>query len=232
MYLVFIPFLAISTFTWGVIAALIASFSPRIAFHCGTIWAWTLCKLNFTSVKIEGREKINEDTSYIIMCNHQSLFDVLAFYGHWARQFRWVMKESLRKVPGLGWYCSAGGHIFIDRTNREKAIKSLKAARPLLKGGISVLFFPEGTRSKDGRLGKFKKGGFMMAIDLGLPILPISISGSKKVLPSHTMRLLPGKIKITVHDPIDVSNYGIEGRDSLMEDVRKAIASGLPPDES
>jgi len=209
------------------VATLIALVSPRVAFHCGTIWAWLLCRLNLTWVTVEGREHARADGSYVIMSNHQSHFDVLAFYGHWARQFRWVIKKELRKVPGLGWYCAAGGHIFIDRSSREAAIRSLQMARPLLDGGVSVMIFPEGTRSRDGRIQAFKKGGFMTALDLGLPILPVSISGSRHVLAAHGRRPLPGCIRIRVHQPIDPTRFGVERRDELMATVREAITAGL-----
>jgi 1-acyl-sn-glycerol-3-phosphate acyltransferase len=219
----------VSTITLGCIAVLICPLTPRVAFHCGTLWAWLLCRLAFTRVRVVDKQNARKGQSYIIMSNHQSHFDVLAFYGHWGRQFRWVIKKELRSVPGLGWYCAAGGHIFIDRSSREKSIEILKRARPLLDGGISVVFFPEGTRSRDGRLREFKKGGFMMALDLGLPILPVSISGSRHVLPGRTLQLLPGRIRIAIHKPIDVTQYGPERRDELIADVRKAIASGLTP---
>jgi 1-acyl-sn-glycerol-3-phosphate acyltransferase len=228
-WLVFLPYAMVSTLIWGIIAAGICVFSPRLAFHCGTIWAWCLCRVNFTPVKVEGREHAKRGQSYIIMSNHQSQFDILAFYSTWRRQFRWVLKEELRKIPGLGWYCSAGGHIFIDRRNREKAIASLRSARPLLEGGISVIIFPEGSRSHDGRMGDFKKGGFMMALELGLPILPVSISGSQLVLPYKSLRSLPGKIRIQIHKPMDALAYGPDRRHQLMADVRTAIASGLTP---
>jgi 1-acyl-sn-glycerol-3-phosphate acyltransferase len=227
--LVFIPYLAVSTLAWGIVAVIIALFSPRLAFHCGTIWSWCLCRLNFTRVVVRGRDAVRRDGSYMIMSNHQSHFDVLAFYGHWGRQFRWVIKKELRQIPGLGWYCAAGGHIFIDRSSREASIASLRAASPLLQGGVSVMIFPEGTRSRDGRIGPFKKGGFMTALDLGLPILPVSISGSRHVLPAHSARPLPGVIRIQVHEPIDPARYGVERRDELMRDVREAILGGLTP---
>jgi 1-acyl-sn-glycerol-3-phosphate acyltransferase len=183
--------------------------------------------MNFTRVRVMGRERAKKGQSYIIMCNHQSHFDVLAFYGHWGRQFRWVIKEELRRVPGLGWYCSAGGHIFIDRSNRKKAIAGLMSARHLLEGGISVILFPEGTRSPDGKIQDFKKGGFVMAMDLGLPILPVSISGSRCILPGRTLRPLPGRIRIEVQEPVDVTRYAPEDRDLLIAHVKNAIASGL-----
>ncbi len=228
-WLVFIPYLAASTMVFGTLAFLTALMSKRLGFHWGTVWAWLLCRMNFTWVSVKGRRQIKKGQSYIIMSNHQSHFDILAIYGHWWKQFRWVMKQELRKVPGLGFGCAKIGHIFIDRSNREKAIQSLQAARPLLAGGISVVFFPEGTRSRDGRMLPFKKGGFMMALDLDLPILPVTIRGSRHVLLGKKLRLLPGLIRIQIHDPIDVSAYGHENRDQLMQDVRTAISSKLSP---
>jgi len=228
-WLVFIPYLAVSTIIFGTLAFLTAMVNKRAGFHWGTVWAWLLCRMNWTWVSVKGREKIKKGQSYIIMSNHQSHFDILAIYGHWFKQFRWVMKQELRKVPGLGFGCAKIGHIFIDRSDREKAIASLKAARPLLEGGISVMFFPEGTRSRDGRMLPFKKGGFMMALDLDLPILPVTIRGSRHVLVGKKLRLLPGLIRIQIHDPIEVTPYGHEKRDQLMQDVRTVIASNLSP---
>ena len=225
--LVFAPYLALTTLVMGIIAVGISLFSPRPAIHCGTIWAWLLCRANFTRVRIHGKDNADPSGSYIIMSNHQSHFDVLAFYGHWGRQFRWVIKEELRKVPGLGWYCAAGGHLFVDRSSRERAIESLKKARPLLDGGVSVMLFPEGTRSKGDTMLPFKKGGFMMALDMGLPILPVSISGTRHVLPGGTRKLLPGLVEIKVHPPVDPGEFGVERRDELMAHVREVIESGL-----
>ncbi len=224
---VFIPILAATTAFWGLLAVAICKFSKRIAFHCGTAWAFFLCIMNFTWVSVKGRKHVDKKKSYVIMCNHQSQFDILSFYGFWGYQFRWIMKKELRDVPVLGWACEEIGHVFIDRSNKQKAIASLNAARPLLEGGISVLIFPEGSRSRDGRMRQFKKGGFMMALQMGLPILPVSISGSGKVLPGKSVLLLPGKVTITIHEPIDVTKYGMEKREELMRDVRHTIGQGL-----
>ncbi|MFH2007418.1 MAG: lysophospholipid acyltransferase family protein [bacterium] len=226
---VMVPWLALSTVTLGALAVGVSKLSPRAAFHLGTLWAWLNCRVNWTWVSVKGRENAKKGASYVVMSNHQSQFDILAFYGHWGRQFRWVLKEELRKVPGIGWYCAAGGHVFIDRSDREKAFASLRAAKSLLDGGISVMFFPEGTRSKNGRMIPFKKGGFMMALQMGLPILPVSISGSRHALPSGLFRSLPGKINITIHEPIDTSRYTEETVEQLMSDTRAVIASGLTP---
>jgi len=225
--LVFHPFLATSTVILGTIGIVMAVFSHKVAFHCGTIWAWCLCRVNWTQVKVEGREHAVRGQAYVIMSNHVSHFDILAFYGHWGRQFRWVMKQELRRIPFLGWATAAWRNIFIDRSSRAKAIESLNAAKPLFDDGISVMIFPEGTRSRDGRIREFKKGGFMMALDTGLPILPVTISGTREILPSKTVRLLPGRVRIVVHPPIDTAGLGINDRDVLMSRVRAAMESPL-----
>ncbi len=223
----YMPFLGIWTLVVSSFGTAISVVSQRANFQVGAFWAWGLIQAAFTRVHVVGRENIDPDRSYIIMSNHQSQFDILAFYGYWRHQFRWVLKEELRKVPGIGWFCAAGGHLFIDRSSREKAIASLKKAAPLLKGGISVMIFPEGTRSTSGRLLPFKKGGFMLALDMGLPIMPVSISGSRLVAPNHSVSVLPGTIKITAHPAIDTASYGMERREELMAEVRRVINSGL-----
>jgi 1-acyl-sn-glycerol-3-phosphate acyltransferase len=227
VWIVWVPYFVLGTVFWGALALIIAFFSDRASFHCGTAWAWLACRLNFTRVRVVGREKVARDTAYVIMCNHQSQFDILAFYGHWGWQYRWVMKYELLKIPFLGWATYKQGNIFIDRRNRELAIASLKKAQPIFDRGISVLIFPEGTRNYDGHMLPFKKGGFVMAMDAGLPILPVSIAGTERILPNGTVQLLPGAARVTIHDPVETAGLGPDDRDALMESVRETIGSAL-----
>lgn len=226
---VFYPFVAVTTVFWGCIAIPLASVSQRAAFHCGTVWAWCLAWMGFVWVRVEGREHARPGQSYVILTNHQGDYDVLALYGFLHRQFRWVIKQELRKVPFLGWACAAIGHIFVDRSNSQAAIASLEAAKPRLAGGVSVLFFPEGTRSPDGRLGPFKKGGFVMARQLGFPILPVSLSGSWKILPKGSLFPRPGIIQVRIHPPVAPAGHPTD--EALMAEVRKAIAAGIADGE-
>jgi 1-acyl-sn-glycerol-3-phosphate acyltransferase len=223
--LVFYPFLVVTTVLWGCIAIALASISQRAAFHCGTVWARCLAWMSFVWVRVEGREHARRGQSYVLMINHQGDYDVLALYGFLPLQFRWVIKQELRKVPFLGWACAAIGHIFIDRSDSRAAIASLEAAKPRLVGGVSVLFFPEGTRTLDGRLGPFKKGGFVMARQLGLPILPVSLSRSWKILPKGCLFPRPGTIRVRIHPPVAPADH--PGDDALMNAVRTAIAAGI-----
>ncbi len=227
--LVFYPVVLVTTVLWGALAVAFSTVSQRVGFHCGAVWAWCLTWASFVRVRVEGRGNARRDRSYVLLINHQGDYDILALYGFLRLQFRWVIKQELRKVPFLGWGCAAIGHIFVDRSNSRRALASLEAAKPRLVGGVSVLFFPEGTRSEDGRLGPFKKGGFIMARQLDLPILPVTISGSWRVLPKGCLAPRPGTIRIRIHPPIEPADF--PPGEQLTARVREIIASGLAPEE-
>ncbi|HSO21242.1 MAG TPA: lysophospholipid acyltransferase family protein, partial [Desulfosarcina sp.] len=158
-----------------------------------------------------------------IVSNHQSHFDIFVLYGWLDIDFKWVMKQELRKVPVIGIACERLGHIYVDRSNREAALASINAAKQRIVDGTSVLFFPEGTRSRDNRMRPFKKGAFRMALDLQLPILPITIQGTRDILPSDTLDLFPGRVTMTIHPPIAVEDYDHTQLDSLIARTRQVI---------
>jgi 1-acyl-sn-glycerol-3-phosphate acyltransferase len=228
-FLVFIPWLIISTLFfafWAVILVYLAN--PRIAsLVCGSTWARLNAYMTPMLVKVTGREHISKTQSYVIVSNHQSQYDIFVLYGWLGVDFKWVMKQELRKVPGIGIGCEKIGHIFIDRSNHERAVASLNAAKKKIVNGTSVLFFPEGTRSRDATLGAFKKGAFKMAIDLGLPVLPITIIGTRNILPSNTINLFPGKARMIIHEPLDISGYDDADLQKLIDKARSSIQSGL-----
>ena len=225
-WLVYAPFLVLSTVILGALAVLLTLLTnPRLA---GQVAAVTWARLNaFVTpmpVTVLGRENIDLKQSYVIVANHQSLFDIFVVYGWLDIDFRWVIKKELRKVPVLGYCCEVLEHVFVDRTNTEAAVASLNAAKERLVDGTSILFFPEGTRSKTGDLLPFKKGAFRMGQDLQLPILPVSIVGTRKVLPSGTTTLYPGRAKLVIHPPISTDGATLL---SLSKQSRKLIASAL-----
>lgn len=223
--LVFLPLVALTTVFWGIAAFTIATLDPRAGFYCGVIWARCLCWASFVRVRVEGEEHARPGQSYVIMANHQGDFDILALYGWLGRQFRWVMKQELRNVPFLGPACARIGHVFVDRRDPQKAIASLEAAKPRLAGGVSVLFFPEGTRTPNGRLLPFKKGGFVMARQLGFPILPVTLVDSIRILPKGCVFPRPGRLRIRFHPPVDPAQFASDAE--LVAAVRATIASGL-----
>ncbi|MEW6077100.1 MAG: lysophospholipid acyltransferase family protein [Thermodesulfobacteriota bacterium] len=195
--------------------------------YIGKFWARLNLLFSGVNVRLLNRAAIQPGQSYILMSNHQSHYDVLALIGFMPLQLRWVIKKELRKIPIFGLGCERMGQIFIDRGNPEKAYKSLEAAGEKIRNGASVVFFPEGTRSPDGKLLPFKKGGFAIAFAAGVPILPVTVRGSRTVLPKGTARIRPGTIELVVHNPVPLDGYSPENRDDLMQRVKSAIDSGL-----
>jgi len=228
-WLIVIPFLLLSTLFLGGVAIVIATtVSPKLASKtCGVWWSRFNSFMTPMFVSVRGRRHIDERQSYVIVSNHLSHYDIFVLYGWLGIDFKWVMKKELRNLPALGAACEKLGHIYIDRSNRETAIASLKEAKKRIVNGTSVLFFPEGTRSASGEMGQFKKGAFVMALDLGIPILPVTVLHTDKILPSRTLDLFPGRASMVVHEPIDVSGYGTERLGELMAATRQIIRTGL-----
>jgi 1-acyl-sn-glycerol-3-phosphate acyltransferase len=228
-WLIFFPLVALSTLIFGSLAAILVFIvNPKTAgFLSGVPWARVNAFITPIIVKVSGRKNIDRNKSYVIVSNHQSQYDVLMIYGWLGVDFKWIMKQELRKVPALGIACERLGHIFIDRSDPVSAVASLKAAKEKITNGTSMMFFPEGTRSKDGTLGKFKKGAFKMAFDLGLPVLPVTITGTRNILPAGTLNLFPGKAKMIIHEPIEITGYNNDNLKDLIEKSREIIMSGL-----
>jgi 1-acyl-sn-glycerol-3-phosphate acyltransferase len=175
---------------------------------------------------VEGREKLVSTQPTILMPNHRSYFDIPAIQvSIFPHQVRFVAKRDLAKIPFLGQAIRYGGHILIERDNREKAIRTLKEFAQSFSGGFSIVVFPEGTRSPDQNLLRFKRGGFYLAREIGARILPVSISGSQRILGKRGLSLNSGTIRLTIHDAIDPVDYPTN--DGLIAAVRERIASGL-----
>jgi 1-acyl-sn-glycerol-3-phosphate acyltransferase len=227
-YLIFFPILVSSTVVMGTAATLLAILvDKKIASVCGIIWARLNSYITPMLVTVIGQEKIEKNKSYVIVANHQSQYDIFVIYGWMPVDFRWVMKIQLKSIPFLGYACYKIGHIYIDRSNPEAAKASINAARDRIKDGTSIMFFPEGTRSVDGRLLEFKKGAFKFALDMRLPILPVSIVNTRNVLPAKSLTLFPGKAKLVIHDPIDISGHSEETIGEIMNMARRRIQMGL-----
>ena len=232
-YLVVAPVLGLATAFFATLALVLSLFtSSREASRlAGVPWARVMAWVTPMRVEVEGRENIDPHQSYVLVSNHQSQYDIFMLYGWLGVDFKWVMKQELRKVPGVGVACERLGHIFIDRSNHAAAIATLEAARTKIVDGTSVIFFPEGTRSTDGRLLRFKRGAFRMAVDLGLPILPLTVTGTRDVLPANTSDVMPGSARLIIHEPISIEGVTVEGCQELSDRVREVIASSLPSRE-
>ena len=181
-------------------------------------------------IEVEGREHLDPKEVYVIMSNHASIYDVPALFVGLNIPIRMIGKKEIFRVPIWGQAMRASGFIEVDRGNRDRAIESLRRAKDFMqREHISVWIAPEGTRSPTGVMGPFKQGGFHMALDTGLRILPVSVVGTRDVLNTTVRGVRLGtKVQIKIHAPIDPKKYGHENRRELIADVRAAIASGLP----
>ena len=187
-------------------------------------WSRSFFWLMFLPVTINGKEHIKKGQSYVFVANHQSMFDVWLIYGWLPVVFKWLMKAELRKVPFVGTACKAAGHIFVERRNAKAAMESLKNVEKQLSNGVSTVIFPEGTRSLNGEVGKFKRGAFQIAWDLGLPVIPLSLDGCYEVLPKGNPFVHRHAVSMHIGEPIDLKQYA--DANEAIEAVRNAVIAG------
>jgi 1-acyl-sn-glycerol-3-phosphate acyltransferase len=200
--------------------------SPRLGSYFGVLWAKISGYVTPMFVQVKGKDNIRKGESYVVVANHQSGYDIFLLYGWLGIDFKWIMKKELRKAPGIGYASAKVGHIFIDRSSPRAAMESIEQAKQKLVNGTSVVIFPEGTRSKNGQLRSFKKGAFKIAHELELPILPVTIVDTHKIMGEGFLNVRPGKAKLIIHKPIDTGNYK-DNPMELMDVTRESVASGL-----
>jgi 1-acyl-sn-glycerol-3-phosphate acyltransferase len=203
------------------------------AYLIGRIWTWIVLKVSGIEVKVEGLSRLRSEEAYIFMANHQSNIDIPVLIRALPEfQLRWLAKRELIFIPVFGWALWASRHILVDRASRSEAVATLRTAKQRLGAGVSVVVFPEGTRSADGRLLPFKRGGFIMALKMQAPIVPVVIKGSGSLLPKGDWRLRAGQIEVVVEEPISVAEYDLKNVGQLVNRVQGALASNLAAAQS
>lgn len=190
-------------------------------------WARLFCILCLVRVKVTGRGNITKDTSYVFVANHQGAFDIFSVYGYLGHNFRWMMKKSLEKIPLVGYSCRVSGHIFVDNSTPSRTRETMETAEKQLSGGMSVVVFPEGARTRDGRMHAFRRGAFQLAMEFGLPVVPLTIDGAYGIMPRGSILPRYGTIQLTIHKPIYAPEGGRHELSSLMEESYAAVASAL-----
>lgn len=207
-------------------AVAVALFDENASFSFCRLWARGILGLYGVRVRTRRLATLDPRASYVILSNHRSQFDILAVVvGLDDLQMRWVAKKELTRIPVFGWALRRTGHIVIDRSDPAQAVASLRAARAKMEGGVSVVLFPEGTRSEaDQMLLPLKKGGFMLALETGFPIVPVVIRGSGELCPRGSWRAHPGEIEVVIGAPMPVDGAT---RDELMDRVRTFMLTQL-----
>lgn len=190
-------------------------------------WSRICCLLAGVRVKVVGRENIDKKTSYVFTANHQGAFDIWSIYGYLNHNFKWLMKKELENIFMVGWACRCAGNVFVDDSSVSSIRHTIEESEKQLKDGMSLVIFPEGRRTWDGKMGPFKRGAFMLAGEFKLPVVPITIDGSFKAMPRYTYMIRPTTITLTIHKPIMPGERGFNTK-LLMAQCREAIESALP----
>jgi len=190
-------------------------------------WANSILWVSRVKITVSGTEKLTPGGSYIYMPNHQSNADIPLLLGRLPVQFRWLAKAELFKIPLFGRAMRGVGYISIDRSNRKSAFESLARAARTIRDGTSVLIFPEGTRSRDGKLLPFKKGGFVLAVDSGVPIVPVIIRGTGDIIPKGNFMIRPAPVTMQILDPVETSDFTRKTKDALLERIRTILSENL-----
>ena len=190
-------------------------------------WSRFCCAIALVRVKVVGRENIDKKTSYVFTANHQGAFDIWSVYGYLNHNFIWMMKKELESIFMVGWACRKAGHVYVDDQNIANIRHTIEEAEQKLRGGRSMVIFPEGSRSWDGKMIPFKRGAFMLAAEFRLPVVPITIDGSFKAMPRFSYNICPTTITLTIHKPIFPGERGFNTK-KLMAECHDAIESALP----
>jgi 1-acyl-sn-glycerol-3-phosphate acyltransferase len=222
-----IPAVTLYTIVLGT-ASLVSTLFDRTGdsgHRCARAWAWLILKTTGVRVRISGLEHLDPSRSYVLAANHQSIYDIPIVFASLPVQLRIVAKDSLGRIPFLGWHLQRTGHLLVDRKNPGAGI--LKRMAQLVGGARSLIVFPEGTRSVDGRVGRFKGGTFLLAIDADLPVLPITIARSRFVMQKGRLMVCPAEVALTVHAPLPTSGVTRDQARQFAEQVREIVTRGL-----
>ena len=205
-----------------ILARLVDS-SGNLSHRISSLWGRVLCTLNGIRVEVEGLEHVDPNQPQIFVANHQGYFDIFALSGYLPVQIRWVAKASLFRIPFVGWSMWASGYVPVKRDNRKQAYEAFLATIEQLKTGNSIVIFPEGTRSADGTIGPFKKGGPLLSLRSGAPLVPVTLLGTGNIIRKGSGVIRPGRIQIIISPPISSQTIKEEKEEKVLENLREVI---------
>lgn len=234
LYLIYQWLIAIPIFVIATLFTAIITFTGAIlgnidfwGYWPPRLWSRFVCHLFLMKVTVSGRENISKGQSYVFVANHQGAFDIWAIYGYLNHNFKWLMKKELEKIFLVGPACKKVGHIMVDDSSVSGIRETIKESEQTLKNGMSLVIFPEGSRSWDGNMIDFKRGAFMLAAEFKLPVVPLTIEGSFKALPRFSYNMTPSHIHLTIHKPIWPGPNGFNTK-KLLKECYDTIQSSLP----
>jgi 1-acyl-sn-glycerol-3-phosphate acyltransferase len=228
-----IPAISVYTVTLGTLSIASSVFDKRgyFAHRCARMWARLILRTTGVDVDVRGVDRLVPGRTYVFVANHQSIYDIPILFSSLPFQLRIIAKESLGRFPFLGWHLRRTGHLLVNRARPDRTA-IFAWASVLVSQGLSLIVFPEGTRSPHGRVGRFKGGTFLVALEAGLPVVPISIVGSRHVMLKGRLATYPGRVRLVVHEPIDTASLAGTNRKTFGERVRQVIAPEAESDVS
>ncbi len=203
--------------------------SGHFAHGCARLWSWLILATTGVSVDVKGLDRLVAGTTYIFVSNHQSIYDIPVVFSSLPYQLRIIAKESLGSFPFLGWHLRRTGHLLVDRKNPDRA-GILRRWKALVDQGLSLIIFPEGTRSQTGRVGIFKAGSFLMAIEAGLPVVPLSVDGTRRVMRKGELTTRPGHATLVVHPPLETTGLTVSDARGFAQKVREIVSTATTED--
>jgi 1-acyl-sn-glycerol-3-phosphate acyltransferase len=227
-----IPAISVYTIVLGAASIVSSLFqrNGRFAHACARAWSRLILTTTGVRVTVRGLDRVTPGTTYIFVSNHQSIYDIPVIFASLPYQVRIIAKTSLAKFPVLGWHLKRGGHLFVDRKHPDPS-GILKRWRALVTEGLSLLIFAEGTRSGDGQVARFKAGSFLLALQAGLPVVPLAVIGTRHVMKKGRLRTEPGEVTLIVHDPIypvpGASEPGVRDAKALATRVHTIVAAAV-----
>ncbi len=229
-WFIFVPILVVSSIITAILVMVGCSLGSKKywAYVPPKYWSKIICKVALCKIRVRKNDLLNDDNSYIFIANHQGAFDVFLIYGYLNQNIKWVQKHELRKIPFVGKASEIAGHVFVDNSSKKSMIQTIEKAERELEDGTSMVIFPEGARTSDGKMARFKKGAYIIAEQMKLPIVPLTINGSYDVLKIGSKRVRFFKqMELIVHDPIDTKDLREEDIASLMKQTYTVIESDL-----
>jgi 1-acyl-sn-glycerol-3-phosphate acyltransferase len=220
-----IPAIGLYTIVLGT-ASLVSTLFDRsgnFGHRCARAWSRLILKTTGVTVQVSGLERLDPSRSYVFASNHQSIYDIPILFASLPFQLRIIAKASLGKIPFMGWHLQRTGHVLVDRSRPGAGV--VKKMARLVAAGHSLIVFPEGTRSTDGSVARFKGGSFLIALEAGLPVVPISIQGSRHVMFRGRLMVCPGVVSVTVHAPIETADVPRDAVREFSARVHEVVAS-------
>lgn len=227
---IFLPILIPATILTAIIVmigCLVTRNNKFWGYYPPKYWSKLACRLSLSRIHVVKKAKLDPNKSYVFIPNHQGLFDIFLIYGYLGQNIKWVQKYGLRKIPFVGKASEIAGHVFVDHSNLKSMKATITKAESQLKEGVSVTMFPEGARTETGKMGRFKRGAFIIAKEMGLELVPITLNGPYDLMKIHTYLINPSKLELIVHEPIPTANISEEDIPKLMDRCYDIIHTDL-----